>query len=67
MTINYFVLNDTEFTDQNLIANAFNDYFANTGSDLAGGILSVNKNQCLPPSTHESFFLISHYPRGNRV
>ena len=39
--INKVVLNDIEITDPTSIANAFNNYFANIGSDLASAIPSV--------------------------
>ena len=42
LAINKIVLNDTELTDQTSIANAFNDYFANIGNELASVIPSVD-------------------------
>ena len=37
--------NNTLITDPNIIANAFNDYFANIGSDLASNICADRNNE----------------------
>ena len=57
--INKILLNDIELTDQTLIANAFNNYFAKIGSDLASTIPSVDKSayEWMSSSPQDSFFL----------
>lgn len=35
---------DTELTDNNSIANAFNDYFASIGNNLATSVPSVGRS-----------------------
>ena len=57
--INRVVLNDIEITDPTSIANAFNNYFANIGSDLASAIPNVNNSayEWMSPPPRDSFFL----------
>ena len=57
--INKVVLNAIEITDPTSIANAFNNYFANIGSDLASAIPSVINSayEWMSPPPRESFFL----------
>ena len=38
------IKNDNAITDSHMIANAFNDYFANIGKDLANSIPTVQKS-----------------------
>ena len=56
--INRVVLNDIEMTDPTLIANAFNNYFANIGSDLAKAVPSVVNSayDWMSPPPGDSFF-----------
>ena len=57
--INRVVLNDIEITDPKSIANAFSNYFANIGSDLASAIPSVVNSayEWMSPPPRDSFFL----------
>ena len=57
--INRVVLNDIEITDPTSIANAFNNYFPNIGSDLASAIPSVVNSayEWMLPPPRDSFFL----------
>ena len=41
----FIVHNNTLITDPNRIANTFNDYFANIGSDLASNICAYGNNE----------------------
>ena len=52
-------MNDIEITDPTSIANAFNNYFANIGSDLTSAIPSVDNPayEWMPPPPRDSFFL----------
>ena len=52
-------MNDIEITDPTSIANAFNNYFANIGSDLASAIPSVINSayEWMSPLPRDSFFL----------
>ena len=51
-------MNGIDLTDQTSIANAFNSYFANIGSDLASAIPCVDKcaYECLLSPPRDSFF-----------
>ena len=57
-------MNDIEITEPTSIANAFNSYFANIGSDVASAILSVinsaYERRSLAP--RDSFFLSTITP-----
>ena len=57
--INKILLNDVELTGQTSIANAFDNYFAKIGSDLASAIPSVDKSayEWMSSSPLDSFFL----------
>ena len=52
-------MNDIEITDPTSIANAFNNYFANIGSDLASAIPSVDNSayEWMSPPPRDSLFL----------
>ena len=52
LAINKIVLNDIELTNQTSIANAFNNYFANIGSDLASAFPSVDNSAYEWMSSH---------------
>ena len=58
--INSVILNDIEITDRTSIANAFNNYFANIGSDLASSAIPSVVNfayEWMSPPPRDSFFL----------
>ena len=57
--ISKVVLNDIKITDPPSIANAFNNYFANIGSDLASAIPSVINSayEWMSPPPRDRFFL----------
>ena len=57
--INKIVLGNCEITDPKAIANAFNNYFANKGANLASSIPSASKtgNEFIPPPICDSLFL----------
>ena len=57
--INRVVLDDIEITDPTSIASAFNNYFANIGSDLASAIPNVVNSayEWMSPPPRDNFFL----------
>ena len=57
--ISKIVLENCEITDPKAIANAFNNYFANIGANLASSIPSASKtgNEFMPPPICDSLFL----------
>ena len=58
-SISKIVLENCEITDPKAIANAFNNYFANIGGNLASSIPSASKtaNEFMPPPICDSLFL----------
>ena len=62
--INRVVLDDIKITDPISIASAFNNYFANIGSDLASAIPSVVNSayEWMSPPPRDSFFSSSITP-----
>ena len=57
--ISKIVSENCEITDPKAIANAFNNYFANKGANLASSIPSASKtgNEFMPPPICDSLFL----------
>ena len=53
------VLNDNDITDSSIIANAFNNYFANVGKNLANAIPKVHKSpfDFLTDPSNNSFYI----------